>query len=110
MRAAALALLVGLSLSPAAHAEDGRGCVSGPEWSHMEDTLGDVNHSARRSVLEQTWGVSPVGARNRYWQPANPLRWYSYAYPFCGIDRVLIVVVYRETSDAWQYAVKGEFV
>lgn len=85
--------------------EDG---VSTAEWSHIQD-LGDEIHSFRRSVIEDTWKVSPVGYRNEYFRPKS-VQYYSYAYNFCQNSDVKIVIVYRRTSGAWQYAIKGEFI
>lgn len=96
--------------SDAATFRGGNNCVDGYEWSHMQDQLGDENHSARRAVVESTWDVRHVGAFNQYWVPGNGDKFYSAAYRWCGDPGLKIVVVYRTASDAWQYAMKGEFV
>lgn len=81
--------------------------VSTKEWHGIYD-LGDESHSPRRSVIEDAWDVDPVGYRNEYWQPASS-RYYSYAYNFCQNPDIKIVIVYRRSSGAWQYALKGGF-
>lgn len=90
-------------------ANDGPNCVSGAEWQSLyTPQFGDEDHSARRSVIESAWGVNIVGAPNQYWQDTNP-RLYSAAYNWCGDPSLKIIIVYRITSDAWQYALKGSF-
>lgn len=86
------------------------GCVNTYEWSHLTNgTLSDLdgpNGGARRSVVEQAWDVLPVGYRNQFWIPGNDAL-YSQAYNFCQNPEMMIVLVYRKTSGAWQYAMKG---
>ena len=110
LAAALSALLVS---APAADAsqpadDDCANGVSTAEWFNLQEGLDGPNGGARRSVIEESWDVTPVGYRNRYWQPAGD-KVYSYAYNFCQNPEVVIVLVYRKTSGAWQYALKGEF-
>ena len=103
--ATAAPLVVLLSTGPAIARDR---CVDRSEWSRMEhDLLGSRHRSARREVVEARWRVSPVGRKDLYWLTGD--RFYSYAYPYCG-SSALVVVIYRDSSDAWQYALKGRFV
>lgn len=82
-------------------------CVTGAEWQSLDtNRFGDETHSARRSVIERAWDVRIVGAPNEFWSPGNTDRFYSAAYNFCGSPNVKVAIVYRISSDAWQYAVK----
>ena len=110
----ALALAAVAALAPSvAHADDkgsSRGCVDTPEWVDLQVSLDDpIRGGARRSVIEDSWNVRPIGLRNQYFQPGNDLQ-YSEAYAFCQNSEMLIILVYRKTSGAWQMALKGAFV
>jgi hypothetical protein len=113
LAASLVASVIAVLPAGAAQAERQFNCVNTYEWSHLsngtENDLDSPTSSARRSVIEETWDVTPVGYRNRYWQPANN-KLYSLAYNFCQNREKLIVVVYRKTSGSWQMAIKGEFV
>jgi hypothetical protein len=65
--------------------------------------------SARRSVIEAAWEITPNGYRNEYLLPANN-REYSLSYDWCKKSEVMIVIIYRKSSGAWQYALKGKFI
>lgn len=113
--AVAATLSAWMLAAPSAHAQDGdpkdvhRGCVDTAEWYNLQEGLDGPNGGARRSLIEEAWDVTPVGYRNQFWRPAGH-KVYSYAYNFCQNPEVLIVLVYRKTSGAWQFAIKGEFV
>lgn len=89
-----------------AEADGGRDCVTTAEWSDLQNGLDSPNGGARRSVVEQSWDVVSIGYRNEYWIPADS-KTYSLAYNFCQNHELLIVLVYRKSSGAWQYAIKG---
>jgi hypothetical protein len=80
--------------------------VSTAEWYNLQ--VGLDNPPARRAVVEADWGVMPQGYRNQYWVPGSDL-YYSLAYKFCQNKDLLIVIVYRKSSGAWQMALKGAF-
>lgn len=110
--AVAATLSATLLATPPAHAAPKMGgydCVDTYDWSHLQTDLDGPNGGARRSVIEEAWRVIPVGYRNQYWVPANH-NYYSLAYNFCQNPRVLIVMIYRKSSGAWQMALKGEFL
>lgn len=101
-------IFVPINMAPAAVQRSGDNCVSDPEWGGFLN-LGTVNHSPRRSVIEDLWKVSIVGTPNRYWKDTQSTM-YSVAYNFCSQTDYKIIVVYRKKSDAVQYAIKGQFV
>lgn len=106
----AAVLAATLLSAPSAHAAPSvNDCVNSYEWSHLQTDLDGPTGGARRSVVEQTWGVLPVGYRNQFWDPGNAAL-YGLAYNFCQNPAMLIVMVYRKTSGSWQIALKGEFL
>jgi hypothetical protein len=107
---AAIAAMFTAQPATAASEPRSHDCVNAPEWNRLDD-LGPTDDGARSSVIEKAWNVRPIGHVNEYWMPANPKLWYSKTYRACGDDRYMkVIVVYRITSDTWQYSLKGEFL